>query len=177
MDDSLIRPENKPKGRRSHSAIHIGEGKVLVFGGYDPKGPEHFDDLWLLDTNAKSWRKVIANGTQRPNKRRRQALVKVGSKIFLFGGTSPYQGPPIQYTPSQLGNIPETSEDTEKLVDHYDLFVLDLNPSLLTLAKVEVMQHKLSLENLPHSLRKEIEIQSKPNSISPPLSFATSPSG
>ncbi len=39
--------------------------------------------------------------------RRRQALCRVGSKIYLFGGTSPYNGPPLFFTPEQLSMLPQ----------------------------------------------------------------------
>ena len=71
-----------------------------------------------------------------PNPRRRQALarfesiyleymlltkisslIRVGNRIFLFGGTSPYHGPPLYFTPEQLALLPHQEEDqTSKVI-------------------------------------------------------------
>lgn len=74
-----------------------------------------------------------------PNPRRRQALARferiyleymlwtknitsslnrVGNRIFLFGGTSPYHGPPLYFTPEQLALLPHQEEDqTSKVIN------------------------------------------------------------
>ena len=107
---------------------------------------EHKNDLWLLDTQSWSWVEVSPYGSG-PNPRRRQALAMVGNRIFLFGGTSPYSGPPLYFTPEQLALLPQQEEDsTSKLMDHNDLFVLDLAPSLKTLAILAINKHQLSTE-------------------------------
>ena len=82
--------------------------------------------------------------------RRRQALVKVGTKLFLFGGTSPYFGPPLYFTPEQLELLPQSAEEdtTNKLMDHNDLHVLDMNPSLKTLCLMAIIEHSLSTESV-----------------------------
>ena len=61
-----------------------------------------------------------------------------GSRIFVFGGTSPYDGPPIKFTPRQLEFMPRELDpdagDVDgrrlKLLDHSEMFVLDLSPRL-----------------------------------------------
>ena len=107
---------------------------------------EHKNDLWLLDTESWAWEEVEPYGVG-PNPRRRQAITKVGNRIFLFGGTSPYSGPPLYFTPEQLALLPQQEEDsTSKLMDHNDLFVLDLAPSLKTLAIMAIKENKLSTE-------------------------------
>ena len=130
---------------------------------------EHKDDLWLLDTESWSWVEVLPHGVG-PNPRRRQALIKAGNRIFLFGGTSPYSGPPLYFTPEQLALLPQQEEDnTSKLMDHNDLFVLDLAPSLKTLTILAIKKNQLSTEGLPRTLLKEIYFMSASNVISKPL--------
>ena len=54
----------------------------------------------------------------------------------MFGGTSPYDGPPIKFTPRQLEFMPRELDpdagDVDgrrlKLLDHSEMFVLDLSP-------------------------------------------------
>ena len=62
-----------------------------------------------------------------------------GTRIYLFGGTSKYTGPPIGFTEEQQNNMQETDEPY-KLIDHNDLYVLDLRPSLRTLSMLAVMK-------------------------------------
>jgi len=54
-------------------------------------------------------------------------------------------------------------------MDHNDLYVLDLTPSLKTLAMMVVNKHGLSTEGLPRTLLKEIFYMSTSNAISKPL--------
>ena len=54
--------------------------------GFNGRTKEHKNDLWCLDTDTWTWSLVTPSGLG-PNPRRRQALVRVGDKIFLFGGT------------------------------------------------------------------------------------------
>ena len=106
-----------------------------------------------------------------PPPRRRQALCKVGHRLFLFGGTSPYDGPPIQFTVEQMQHLPQNNDNTlSKLIDHNDLYVLDLSPSLKTLCLLSVIKHKLQgVEFLPRDLKMELESMTRPNIISKPL--------
>ena len=62
-----------------------------------------------------------------------------GTRIYLFGGTSKYTGPPIGFTEEQQNNMQDTDEPY-KLIDHNDLYVLDLRPSLKTLSMLAVMK-------------------------------------
>jgi len=157
-----------PSGRRSHSAINL-DGKLLIFGGYNGRTREHKNDLWLLDPEVWKWKQLLPYGCG-PNPRRRQALIRVGARIFLFGGTSPYDGPPLYFTPEQLALLPQQEEDqTKKLMDHNDLYVLDLAPSLKTLAIMNVIKHKINTEGLPRTLMQEIYYMCERNVISRPL--------
>jgi len=158
-----------PSGRRSHSALSLDNGNLLIFGGYNGRTKEHKNDLWLLNTDTWTWSQMTPRGVG-PNPRRRQALVKVGDKLFLFGGTSPYHGPPLYFTPEQLALLPQQEEDTtNKLMDHNDLFVLDMSPSLKTLTIMAIIDNKISTEGLPRTLLTEISNMTASNTISKPL--------
>ena len=99
-----------------------------------------------MDTLTWTWTQLAPRGLA-PNARRRQAVVMVGERLFLFGGTSPYHGPPLYFTPEQLLLLPQQEEDnSSKLMDHNDLFVLDMAPSLKTLTIVTIIQNNLSTE-------------------------------
>ncbi len=111
----------------------------MIFGGYNGRLNEHMNDLWLLDPETWTWRQVQPHG-HGPMPRRRQAMCLVGSKIYLFGGTSPYDGPPIQFTEEQEELLHETVDDQQRLIDHNDLYVLDLQPSLRTLCMIAVIK-------------------------------------
>jgi len=158
-----------PNGRRSHSALNL-DGKLLIFGGYNGRTKEHKNDLWLLDTETWNWTQIQPYGAQ-PNARRRQALCQVGCKIFLFGGTSPYTGPPLYFTPEQLSMLPpqQDEENSTKLMDHNDLYVLDLKPSLKTLCMLQVNKHQLNTQGLPATILRELHFMSASNLISKPL--------
>merc|ERR1712107_664088 len=138
-----------PGQRDGHSACVIGDF-MYVFGGYE-ENIERFG----------------------------HALIRVGERLFLFGGTSPYTGPQLYFTPEQLSLLPQQEEDTSsQLMDHDDLHVLDMNPSLKTLTLVSIIQNKISTEGLPRTLLTEISNMTQNNSISRPLiTVASLPTG
>lgn len=102
-----------PPGRRSHSAINL-DGRLLIFGGYNGRQNRHMNDLWLLDVNTWTWAKSDSHvhGVG-PQPRRRQAMCRVGERIFIFGGTSPYHGPPILFTNEQLQLMPGPPQEPD----------------------------------------------------------------
>ena len=60
---------------------------------------------------------------------------------------SPYHGPPLYFTEEQLAMLPHQEEDaSSKLMDHNDLFVLDMAPSLKTLTILSIVKNKLQIE-------------------------------
>jgi len=160
-----------PSGRRSHSAICLNN-TLLIFGGYNGTNNEHKSDMWQLDPDSMRWTQIKPRG-KGPEPRRRQALCQVGNKLFLFGGTSPYTGPPIIFTQEQLNLMPDQEETMDKLMDHADMFVLDLNPSLKTLCLLKVVElsnkSKDYSNELPRDLVMEIANMTSNNSISKPL--------
>ena len=109
--------------------------------------------------------------------RRRQSVCRVGSQIFLFGGTSPHEGPHVYFTQEQLQFMPDNQP--KNLIDHNDTYVLDLNPSLRTLCMDFVVQnsHHYNLECLPQGIKHDIDCMTKDNTISEPLKFKGLPLG
>ena len=99
-----------------------------------------------------------------------------GNQIFLFGGTSPHNGPKIAFTVQQQQFMPDQQNN---LIDHNDVFVLDLKPSLRTLCLSFVINHRdfYNLKELPASLRHDIDYMTKDNEISEPLRYSTLPLG
>ena len=155
-----------------------------------------FSDLWLLDITSWKWHRLNPHG-KGPEPRRRQSLCQVvrflslviltnyksyhiffqGNQLFIFGGTSPHDGPPLIFSKAQQENMPDNQP--KHLIDHNDTYVLDLSPSLRTLTIDYVIQHPemFNLECLPHGIRYDIECMTKENNLSAPLRFKTLPLG
>jgi len=173
-----------PEGRRSHSAVEL-DGGLLIFGGFNGLSEKHFDDLWLLSAERQDacapseppwrWTRLRPAGRS-PGTRRRQAMCRVRDQILLFGGTSPYHGPPILFTEAQQMLMPE-HEPSHKLIDHNDLYVLDLKPSLRTLCLLAIGEYGLSVRDLPQNLQMEYKNATSPNKISARLKTLTLPLG
>ena len=165
----------KPRGRRSHSAVNL-DGNLLIFGGFNGNIKEHMNDLWLLDVATWTWKQLKPYGDG-PEPRRRQGLCLVGRRLFLFGGTSPHYGPQIYFTPEQHSFMPE--HQPNNLIDHNDLYVCDLAPSLRTLCIEFVTRHShlYDVDCLPKTIRYDIDCMTKANDISKPLQFRTLPLG
>ncbi|CAG9823052.1 unnamed protein product [Phaedon cochleariae] len=147
---------NLPIGRRSHSAF-VYNDKMYIFGGYNSVREEHYNHIFEYDPSTNLW-KIASNGVgKRPCKRRRQACVLVGEKVYIFGGTSPH--------PSEsLDNYSIRNTD-DKLVDHSDMYVLDFNPSLKTLCMIAVRKHELDESTLPQNIRHDMTNMFTPNKI------------
>lgn len=159
-----------PIGRRSHSALSI-DTRILIFGGFNSRKGEHKNDLWSFDTDAMAWTELHPPGKP-PIPRRRQAMCHVSNKIFLFGGTSPYLGPPLYFTPEQLSWLPpqhQQEDENSGLMDHSDLHVLDLSPSLKTLCIMQILKYDLNNQMLPQTVLEEIKNMCDRDVISKPL--------
>ncbi|XP_044183332.1 kelch domain-containing protein 3-like isoform X1 [Acropora muricata] len=131
-----------PVGRRSHSAVACGKC-IYVFGGYNGLERKHHGEVYSLSTDTNVWTKLNVSG-HGPCPRRRHCCCLIGSKLFIFGGTSPVPGAPI--------------EDEYNLQDHSDLYILDLEPSLRTLCKLAVIQYRLDQTLLPRVLKMELSM-------------------
>ncbi|XP_027055709.1 kelch domain-containing protein 3 isoform X1 [Pocillopora verrucosa] len=133
---------NVPIGRRSHSAVAYGK-HVYVFGGYNGIEKKHYGEVFSLDTDTNVWTKLDISG-HGPCPRRRHCCCLIGTRLMIFGGTSPAAGEP--------------ADDEYHLQDHSDLYILDLEPSLRTLCKLAVIQYKLDQTPLPKVLKTELSI-------------------
>ncbi|KAK7027367.1 kelch domain-containing protein 3 [Halocaridina rubra] len=153
-----------PVGRRSHSAF-VHRGRIYFFGGFNSGRQEHFNDLHSFDPATRQWSEVHPRGTG-PCPRRRQSCCVVGSRMFLFGGTSPNEN----FNEAEDLQFIEDSTD-RRLKDHNDLHVLDLEPSLKTLCllRVQSLRDKLDTSWLPGELQALLEVMQLPNNITRPL--------
>lgn len=144
---------NIPVGRRSHSAF-LYRGKLYIFGGYNGILKEHYNDIHCFDPVACTWHQVNTFGVS-PKKRRRQVCIVIKDKLYLFGGTSPSENP-VAF--GRFVNPEDFHREQElNLVDHDDLHVLDMNPSLQTLCKLCIIKHDICDHYLPDFIRQEIK--------------------
>jgi len=163
-----------PDGRRSHSALNF-HGDLVIFGGYNSVTQKHKNDIWRFDTKRNRWSQIKPKG-KGPGPRRRQAVCLVDNRVFLFGGTSPYTGPEIIFSPRQLELMNELIRE-ETLIDHSDLYVLDVQPSLKSLcmdallqatngANLDLLEKELEL---PRGIVQDLKNMTTRNNISQPL--------
>ncbi|KAH8411453.1 hypothetical protein KR215_004873 [Drosophila sulfurigaster] len=181
-----------PVGRRSHS-MFVHNKLIFVFGGYNGLLDQHFNDLYTFDPCSKLWNLVRANG-QAPTARRRQCAIVMGTRMFLFGGTSPRCSSASTQTASTrgidgtpaaaaaaagegaAGAAPATAAaaaaSATPLIDYSDLHVLDFEPTLKTLATMVVLKYQLDISGLPRSFRADLNMLTQPNSITRPINQA-----
>ncbi|MCP9256888.1 hypothetical protein DINM_000081 [Dirofilaria immitis] len=140
-----------PCGRRSH---RVHNNKMYIFGGYLGTENLHLNELHEFDPETSCWRRLKPFG-KGPSPRRRQCVVVVGERIFLFGGTMPSSSKKMD--PVHGG-----------LCDLSDLHVLDYAPTLKDLAASVVIRNGLS-ENfadiIPNDLKHDLRMMTQPNKI------------
>ena len=136
------------------------------------------NDLWWLDIHDWTWHQLNPRGPG-PEPRRRQSLCQVEDQIFLFGGTSPHDGPQVMFTQEQQSYMPENYQNQKNLIDHNDTHVLDLNPSLRTLCLDFVINHRhlFDVDSLPKGIQIDLDNMTRDNGISDPLRFKSLPLG
>jgi len=136
--------------------------------------------LYTFDPRTKLWNLIRANG-KAPTARRRQCAIVMGTKMFLFGGTSPRSGsssgsPSAGVSPTQEAGGATAAGGVVPpglaLIDYSDLHVLDFEPTLKTLATMVVLKHQLDISGLPRSFRTDLQMLTQPNSISRPINQA-----
>ena len=116
-----------PERRSSHSAFAYN-GELYIFGGHRRR-QEYFYDLWKFNPETWSWKEV-----QRKKEIGRSTMCCcciVGDCVILFGGYN-------------------------ALFSFFDLFILDLCPTLKTLCKLAVIKYKLDQSELPHGIKWEL---------------------
>ncbi|XP_064101702.1 kelch domain-containing protein 3-like [Macrobrachium nipponense] len=152
------------RGSVVHRVVH--RGKIYFFGGFNSREGQHFNDLHCYDPATRQWGEVKPLG-EGPCPRRRQSCCVVGTKMFLFGGTSPNEN----YNEAEDPILGFADHSDRSLKDHNDLHVLDLEPSLKTLSllRVQALKDKLDISWLPRELQLMLEVMRMPNNITRPL--------
>ncbi|XP_010278689.1 PREDICTED: tRNA wybutosine-synthesizing protein 2/3/4 isoform X2 [Nelumbo nucifera] len=75
--------EGPPSPRLGHTSSSVGECVFVIGGRSDPMNI--LKDVWVLDTNKKTWKFLECTGSVF-HPRHRHAAAVVGSKIYVFGG-------------------------------------------------------------------------------------------
>ncbi|GMF38221.1 unnamed protein product [Phytophthora fragariaefolia] len=83
-----------PQARTGHSATLLDNGKILVFGGWDPQRDDAnapttvFDDAFLLDSETWEWQPAVFTDEGKPNRGRvgHGAAIDSSGCVHLFGG-------------------------------------------------------------------------------------------
>ncbi|XP_028969148.1 kelch domain-containing protein 3 [Galendromus occidentalis] len=148
-----------PPGRRSHSAF-VYNGELYIFGGYESNKKLHYGNMYCFNPKTEVWREFPINvgRTGPPRARRRHASIIAGSRLFIFGGTSPMNDlERAAYLKSEKSTETDCLQDLKDfLTDHDDLHVLDFSPTLQTLCLDAVIEYELNTSFLPNSLQTKI---------------------
>jgi len=115
------------------------------------------NDFYRYDPESGEWKSLKPCGIG-PGPRRRQGCVLIDNRCFFFGGTSPL------VTSQQSPSSPPADEDGENevneesnLIDHDDMYVLDMEPTLKTLCMLCVLKNKLEeTAFVPRMLQQEL---------------------
>ncbi|KAL0060180.1 hypothetical protein AAF712_013027 [Marasmius tenuissimus] len=81
--------ESAPPGITGHAAVLLPDGRLLVFGGFDPQSGAllPFSTIWVLDTNTLRWSLLAVTTGSLPRPRRAFAAVLIpGGRIVIHGG-------------------------------------------------------------------------------------------
>ncbi|ODV74915.1 uncharacterized protein CYBJADRAFT_161401 [Cyberlindnera jadinii NRRL Y-1542] len=97
LDTTSSRWDSRPGHvyREGHSAVYIGDGKVLIYGGCTSDVTErqeefHGEEMLLYNTVTCTWEAVEQNGTPpKPRSRHAATLSTNGEFMFISGGLKP----------------------------------------------------------------------------------------
>mmetsp|Transcript_122419 Transcript_122419/g.346080 ORF Transcript_122419/g.346080 Transcript_122419/m.346080 type:complete len:882 (-) Transcript_122419:135-2780(-) len=80
-----------PQSRSGHTCALHKNRYLYIFGGFD--GSNCFDDLYVLDLDGRSWRKIEAGG-DRPSGRASHSAVTddIAGVMYIFGGSGSHFG-------------------------------------------------------------------------------------
>ncbi|GLH02669.1 hypothetical protein R5R35_001086 [Gryllus longicercus] len=143
---------SKPPVRGKPSAF-VHNGYFYVFGGYNARSGEHFNDIHRFHLEKNEW-KIVKPLGELPKARHRHSSLLVGEKVFVFGGTSCFPFSSVS-----------TGLTAMVLFHRNDVHVLDLSPSLRTLCLQVVIKHKLDTNILPQDLKRELFLISPEKSV------------
>ncbi|MHC4202630.1 MAG: Kelch repeat-containing protein, partial [Planctomycetota bacterium] len=77
-----------PKGRCDHAMAGLGDGKILLMGGWQDRKDAIFRDVWEFDAARGAWREIERDGIS-PSRRHIHVMARAGkSKVVVFGGSS-----------------------------------------------------------------------------------------
>jgi len=81
-----------PSSRTFHGAVNLQGGDMLVWGGGSIVGGSTFlpadTNIWIYHRLAGTWQQIVPHGTV-PSGRLGHAMVRIGTKIYVFGGIVP----------------------------------------------------------------------------------------
>lgn len=82
-------PGEEPGYRVGHTAVNIGENRILVYGGfsYESSRLEVFSDLHKLDLETMTWQRLEAKGVIPPARFSHVSFALSPTIVVIFGGT------------------------------------------------------------------------------------------
>ncbi|KAL0421939.1 UNVERIFIED_CONTAM: hypothetical protein Slati_3216800 [Sesamum latifolium] len=107
---------NGPEPREGHSAALIGK-RLFIFGGCGKSvnSEIYYDDLYILNTETFSWKRVVPSGTP-PSKRDSHTCSSWKNKIIVIGGEDSCN--------NYLSDVHILDADEQNLYD--DVYMLDI---------------------------------------------------
>jgi len=96
-----------PAGRYSQISWIAGDA-LMVFGGDSLNCLEYFDDLWCMDLNTETWKKLDVAG-DRPTARSGHVGLAWEGSLYMFGGEKPKRQRKGETRGDQLGGAVEYS--------------------------------------------------------------------
>lgn len=74
----------KPPPRSKHTAVAISASELLIFGGLHQR--TRYNDVWILDVEAKKWSKVEVEEGAAPMPRAHHTATLHEGQLYVFGG-------------------------------------------------------------------------------------------